>query len=161
MAIDWDKEKEDYLRELAVERFASARSMAEGITKKYKLPCSRNAVIGICHRIGIPLPNRPYGAGSPRAKKTNSTARRHDTVIPQPSAPKTMDGFSGIKVEMQKCAIGEGCKWPIGDVGQPDFHFCDEPRLDGKSYCPSHDALAHVKPNPKADRIVWRNQRMT
>jgi hypothetical protein len=38
----------------------------------------------------------------------------------------------------------EQCKWPIGNVGEPDFHFCPELRLEGKPYCPSHQKIAYV-----------------
>jgi hypothetical protein len=30
-----------------------------------------------------------------------------------------------------------GCRWPIGEVGAPDFHFCNAKRRKG-SYCAEH-----------------------
>lgn len=40
------------------------------------------------------------------------------------------------------------CRWPIGDPGRGNMHlqrFCAVPRVDGKPYCASHCAVAHVK----------------
>ncbi|GAB5470248.1 MAG: GcrA family cell cycle regulator [Rhodospirillales bacterium] len=36
------------------------------------------------------------------------------------------------------------CVWPIGDPGDPDFHFCEAESLPGKSYCAEHCAKAYV-----------------
>ncbi len=37
-----------------------------------------------------------------------------------------------------------GCRWPIGDPGQPDFRFCEAPAVVlGKPYCSPHCALAY------------------
>lgn len=33
------------------------------------------------------------------------------------------------------------CKFPIGDPGQPDFHFCPKRRVPGREYCAEHLAL--------------------
>jgi GcrA cell cycle regulator len=38
------------------------------------------------------------------------------------------------------------CCWPTGDVGAPDFRFCGDLALLGKSYCQRHHEMAWVKP---------------
>lgn len=43
--------------------------------------------------------------------------------------------------------VGE-CKWPIGEVGAPDFHFCCDAVLSGKVYCEKHCSVAYLS---KAD----------
>lgn len=37
------------------------------------------------------------------------------------------------------------CCWPEGHPGTKAFHFCEEPVLLGKPYCPEHCALAYRK----------------
>jgi GcrA cell cycle regulator len=36
------------------------------------------------------------------------------------------------------------CRFPIGVVGAPDFHFCCEPQDTGSSYCKTHRAICTV-----------------
>lgn len=37
----------------------------------------------------------------------------------------------------------EQCRWPIGDPGEPDFHFCNQEQIPGASYCEHHYRIAH------------------
>jgi hypothetical protein len=37
-----------------------------------------------------------------------------------------------------------GCRWPVGEVDEPDFHFCGAPRRSG-SYCPTHLSLSRKR----------------
>ena len=34
------------------------------------------------------------------------------------------------------------CQWPIGDPGDPEFHFCGKPALHGRPYCHEHCTAA-------------------
>jgi GcrA cell cycle regulator len=34
------------------------------------------------------------------------------------------------------------CRWPVGQPGEADFHFCCAPTVEGRSYCASHKAAA-------------------
>lgn len=36
------------------------------------------------------------------------------------------------------------CRWPIGDPGRADFHFCRERVVEGKSYCLEHCQRAYT-----------------
>lgn len=38
------------------------------------------------------------------------------------------------------------CRWPHGDPGKPNFHFCGGEALDGSSYCGVHHFVAHARP---------------
>jgi len=33
------------------------------------------------------------------------------------------------------------CRYPIGNVGEPEFRFCGEPKIEGSSYCAKHRAI--------------------
>jgi GcrA cell cycle regulator len=35
------------------------------------------------------------------------------------------------------------CMWPIGEPGEKDFRFCEEPAAFGKPYCPDHSKTAY------------------
>lgn len=37
-----------------------------------------------------------------------------------------------------------GCLWPIGDPGDPEFHFCGANTIAGKPYCAAHAARAYI-----------------
>jgi GcrA cell cycle regulator len=37
-----------------------------------------------------------------------------------------------------------GCKYPIGDLSDPDFRFCNALALPGKPYCDAHQRLCYV-----------------
>lgn len=37
------------------------------------------------------------------------------------------------------------CRFPIGIVGLPDFHFCHEVKDEGSSYCAHHRAICSIK----------------
>ena len=36
-----------------------------------------------------------------------------------------------------------GCKWPIGHPGDPDFYFCGKEVIPGKPYCGEHCLIAY------------------
>jgi GcrA cell cycle regulator len=37
------------------------------------------------------------------------------------------------------------CLWPVGDVSDPDFHFCANPIAVGRVYCQDHADLAYMR----------------
>ena len=39
----------------------------------------------------------------------------------------------------------KGCRWPFGDPGNEDFHFCSATQVPGKPYCLEHCMLAYRK----------------
>lgn len=39
----------------------------------------------------------------------------------------------------------KGCRWPFGDPGHEDFHFCGAVQVPGKPYCLEHCMLAYRK----------------
>ncbi len=82
-----------------------------------RLGITKNAVIGKVHRLGLPQ-RRP----SPKP--------REEDVVHY----LRLDGLShGM------------CSWPIGEPGDPQFHFCGEPAVEGKPYCRKHCAVAYIK----------------
>jgi GcrA cell cycle regulator len=94
-----------------------------------QLGVSKNAVIGKAHRMN--LANRP----SPIKK----------SEAPQPAVAKP------VVVPETRPTGGLQCRWPIGDPGEPGFHFCDAQAVPGKPYCAEHYARAYI-PNRPRDR---------
>jgi GcrA cell cycle regulator len=108
-----------------------------------RLGVSKNAVIGKAHRLKLPARPSPIRAERavprlrPPAPKAVSKPRPALEVVPRP-APKP------VSRPARRRSGGPSCLWPIGDPGQPDFHFCGEPPVPGKPYCDSHCAKAYV-----------------
>lgn len=42
------------------------------------------------------------------------------------------------------------CKWPLGDPGEPGFHFCGRRAQTGMPYCQDHARIAYQAATPKA-----------
>lgn len=38
------------------------------------------------------------------------------------------------------------CRWPIGDPGEPGFHFCGAACPEHKPYCAEHTMIARREP---------------
>jgi GcrA cell cycle regulator len=41
------------------------------------------------------------------------------------------------------------CRWPLGDPREPDFHFCGQPRVEGRPYCELHCRAAFMPPRSR------------
>jgi GcrA cell cycle regulator len=116
---------------------------------------SASAVIGKIHR--LKLPARMTGARSP-----NRVAPRPVRIEPsKPSVPAAENEpdereTPDVPVEEPIAIVGargavaallalrsHHCKFPIGDPGSPDFHFCAALRAhENTPYCPKHLKLA-------------------
>jgi GcrA cell cycle regulator len=124
--------------------------------------CTRNAVIGKVHRIGLPGRAQP----APRHRKTIlkpgnrpipptvMPLRRaiRPSVAPLKRLPMSVyiwpvdpgDQPRGAGEAVLSLRRGE-CHWPVGNPNDTDFHFCC--RLisdDSRSYCEGHSRMAHA-----------------
>lgn len=143
--------------ELLVTLWADGLSAAE-IAKQLG-GVSRNAVIGIVHRRGLP---KRMGASSPTAAAKAGAARRistprslkiagRGTVFVQAEAPPPRavvpfrDEPPGLRDVMSVRAFE--CRWPIGDPGDDGFTLCGQSAAG--PYCAHHKAFAYqpLKPN--------------
>ncbi len=88
---------------------------------------TKNAVIGKANRLKLSARPSPVKCAVHPRKK-----RGPDHPIAAPSGP--------------------ACQWPDGHPGAPSFHFCGDPVVSGKPYCPEHCARAYVKPKPMQAR---------
>ncbi|WP_343559300.1 GcrA family cell cycle regulator [Kiloniella sp. b19] len=84
-------------------------------------------------------------------KKAAATAGRSDAARKTDSKKENQEAieaadrrlFSGATAAPRK-SRGPKCLWPIGDPGDPDFHFCEAPAVHGKPYCAEHCARAYI-----------------
>ncbi|MYZ49251.1 GcrA family cell cycle regulator [Propylenella binzhouense] len=160
--MSWTDERVELLKRLWQEgRSASqiAAELAGGAT--------RNAVIGKIHRLGL------SGRGQPT---TTTKRQRRTTQVPAPAArkhttPATVGALAlsplhapaPVPLAERKHALvvpiakrlpiekltEQTCKWPIGDPGHADFHFCGHQSLEGLPYCEYHAGIAYQTPDPR------------
>jgi len=121
---------------------------------------TRSAVLGKVRRRKLPfrvtLKRLPGGfPAKPKERKPRKfymSARRRAAVhvdasipLPKPEPVKLQDDIwsplPGARPATMDALGKDMCRWPIGE-GRP-FLFCGCEVIDGRSYCPSHDAKAN------------------
>jgi GcrA cell cycle regulator len=131
--------------------------------------CSRSAVLGKVHRLGLQkrrdafqVPPRPKAVIDEDRRLTQIFRRQEKArrqrerreAIPFEAQP----ALEPVPLESRPCSLldltRETCRFPIGDPGDPDFHFCGSQPLGGLPYCTHHDRLAH-KPAPNRVRAPF------
>ncbi len=139
----WTEDRVEQLKKLWAEGLSAsqiARTMGE---------VTRNAVIGKVHRLGL----------SGRAT-TSRAERPRRATIPKP-LPKPIIHEPENVVEA-KLDNGEFatvltlnqnmCRWPIGDPGSTDFHFCGQSTEGPSPYCSAHGRMAYQPAQARRDR---------
>lgn len=131
---------------------------------------SKNSVIGEANRLGLP---RQIATPHPltdeeRARRVRVRHNSPRRPAPIPMGVPTLVPLVSVKDEatvsfepspppeaepvVEPELSDHPCCWPFGDPGERGFRFCDAPTQPGKSYCPSHMALAH---QPKRRTPGW------
>lgn len=160
--MSWTDERVEMLKKLWAEGL-SASQIAGKLGN-----VTRNAVIGKVHRLGL----------SGRMKTARTTPARPRRQPRQPSAPRrpTVVGNTALKPQVDAVAeptprprtavieelvippserltilqlTESTCKWPIGDPGESEFHFCGRSSDPAKPYCEHHAGVAY---QPASDR---------
>ena len=123
---------------------------------------TRNAVLGKAHRLGIA--NRQLVKSKHANRAT--TARKRKKPRPKPTVERKVNAIAiepfvpraeTYTVPLEKRVGVQGleddqCRWPIGDPQDDDFHFCDQKKMLGSSYCEHHHRVATEPPRPRARR---------
>lgn len=130
-----------------------------------RLGCTRNAVIGKIHRLGLQYfgtdqsgqARRLAGKGkikkvkaaninTPPPKRTSTFAFGAPPDVPaEPYVPS--DEELVVPINERKSLMDlepNDCRWPIGDPQHADFHFCGREKIPGVSYCAHHARKAFV-----------------
>ena len=95
---------------------------AREIAEKLGEGITRNAVIGKANRLGLTKDLKPKS-------------------IDKNTPNDTSDKMFHLKIK--------GCRWPFGDPGTDEFHFCGALQEIGKPYCTDHCMLAYRKKEVK------------
>lgn len=131
----WTEDRVELLTKLWAEGLSAsqiARTLGE---------VTRNAVIGKVHRLGL------SGRATPsRAERPRVTIRRKPVisrpVMVEPEIIKEEvleDGAWATVMTLTE----RMCKWPIGDPGTQEFHFCGRSAETSAPYCEAHVRLAY------------------
>ena len=155
----WTEERVEILKRLWAEGLSASQiaNRLGGVT--------RNAVIGKVHRLGLSGRATTSRAKAPRprrrlAHKSDRPSRpslpTHGAVALKPiydEEPDTIVELAPAPVEELVIPISERttiislkesmCRWPIGDPGDKDFHFCGRHSPPGTPYCEHHARVAY------------------
>ena len=130
----WTTQRVEQLRGLA----------ADGLTSNEIsriMGCSRGAVIGKQQREGIVLRGRSLFGVSP-----GSPWRDPAQVLPVAER----SGVSNAMVALHPTH----CRWPVGFVESPDFHYCSRRRVSfERPYCEEHQTAARSTAMSNPHRI--------
>ncbi|HUE45591.1 MAG TPA: GcrA family cell cycle regulator [Aestuariivirgaceae bacterium] len=149
--MNWTEERVALLRRLWTEDFSASRIAAElgGV--------SRSAVIGKMHRLGLCGRGQPTVSAKRQSKPRLPRSERQacltvgNTALkmrPEMLEEAQFQPSESIVVPIaRKLTIDKltehTCKWPIGDPGHQEFHFCGHDSLDAMPYCRYHARLAY------------------
>lgn len=170
--MTWTDERVELLKRLWSEGLSASQIAGElgGIT--------RNAVIGKVHRLSLSGRARPASDSPARPRKPMVGARPASNARPAPRpgiagntalkfAPQTApeprreprpastEVVVPISLRASLLTLTETtCKWPIGDPGVADFHFCGHRSKSGMPYCEYHARIAYQPVNDRRQRRV-------
>jgi GcrA cell cycle regulator len=156
IACGWTDERVDLLKKLWADGLSCSQIAGRlgGFT--------RNAVIGKVHRLG--LSGRATTERKPRVRI--ATPRKPRAPRPRcathPLLGEELDQPLAIAAitapDMRPCGLLEldsgRCHFPIGDPGDPDFHFCGGGALPARPYCAFHWRLSHTEATGPQSRAI-------
>jgi GcrA cell cycle regulator len=128
----------------------SCTIISRELNTEFNTTFTRNAVIGKVDRLNLPKRESKIRALSPACIR-----RRHDPKFrkPKAKAPTKPSYYqvqaqldSEIPQEQRKTFLELGkhnCRWPVGQVGHPDFFFCGGQAAPKQSYCAGHCVRAY------------------
>jgi GcrA cell cycle regulator len=165
-----DEEKEFILSKTAF----SATQITEMYFEKYNRTITRNAVIGVVHRLGQrlkgrqsngsvikPIKKRKLKAPSyPHAVNFTNPLKSTANVPAERLAPKAMPkevidpNRPPLHISFMELTT-HNCHWPFG---ADNFTYCGHPAKPGEPYCAVHcnarrDKIYHRKPSPGKRKV--------
>ena len=150
----WTEERVEILKKLWQDGHSASQIAAElgGVT--------RNAVIGKVHRLGLSGRGQPTstikrqrrarrapsgGGRSRRILSIGATALKADYALAVAHELRPLDDI--VVPIAKRLSIDrlteKTCKWPNGDPGDEDFHFCGHDSLENGPYCEYHARVAY------------------
>ena len=155
--MSWTDDRVELLKKLWQEGLSASQIAAElgGIT--------RNAVIGKVHRLGLSGRGQPTSSIKRQRRAHAPAIRRPRHVSIGNLALQThLEAYSEAEIRPRRDVVvpiakrlsiymltERTCKWPIGDPGTEDFHFCGNDSLESGPYCEYHAGVAYQAPEPR------------
>jgi len=153
--MGWTDERVELLKKLWAEGLSASQIAGRlgGVT--------RNAVIGKVHRLGLSGRATSSRSSSPRPRRTHVPRQHRTTSLlfgtrgnvalkPQFEAeeeplPATLEELVIPLAERASILTLKEpmCRWPIGDPGEADFHFCGRKKHGSLPYCEHHARMAY------------------
>lgn len=106
---------------------------------------SRSAVTRMCDRMGLGSPPRPAAEPQKRPKKRDRVSKlpaANPTLGFPRDAPPTATLVSERRLHLTELVVGV-CRWPVGQIGDPEFYYCGADAAKPSSYCPQHHQIAY------------------
>ena len=138
---------------------AGDRRVPFGVAIVLRLLAAGVVTITQVEQVAVSTPAQTNGGGAPL---------RIEPTSEQPAlAPAEGAAFAdpGPTTAEKVCKLTpEACRWPCGDPGHPNFHFCSRP-IAKESYCEHHLGVAYMAPpksrspftlQPASKKIVTR-----
>jgi len=162
--MTWTDERVELLKKLWSEGLSASQIANElgGVT--------RNAVIGKVHRLSLSGRAKPAGSSVPRPRRvrqagpTRSSSMRMLTqgnvalkmraeAVPEPRRIPLEEIVVPIALRASILTLTDTtCKWPIGEPGTEDFHFCGHNPRGGSPYCEYHSRVAYQTVDRRRER---------
>ena len=154
--MSWTDERVELLKKLWIDGLSASQIAAElgGVT--------RNAVIGKVHRLGLSGRGQPTSSIKRQRRTHSSGIRRVRQMISVGNLALKADAMAEAELQPRRNVVvpiprklsifqltERTCKWPIGDPGQEDFHFCGHDSLENLPYCEYHAGVAYQAPDPR------------
>ncbi|XSG83500.1 MAG: GcrA family cell cycle regulator [Methyloligella sp. ZOD6] len=162
----WNEERVELLKKLWADGLSASQIAGRlgGVT--------RNAVIGKVHRLGLSARATTTRSSAPRIRRTpvrrqpkqNNVvyATRGATALkpefeeePETVAPPQPVEELVIPLHERATILSlkeSMCRWPIGDPGDEDFHFCGRKSSTGMPYCDYHARMAYQPVQRRRDK---------
>lgn len=127
MTTDWTQDDITFLRKNIGKMTYREIGVALGRTK--------SAIIGKADRLGLRGEAVRIAANKRRARPERRVKQRKGNA---PIFKKPKKARAALVVATEYTLGRHQCSWPIGDPKEAGFHFCGQPAVHGKSYCPPH-----------------------
>lgn len=154
--MSWTDERVELLKKLWTDGLSASQIAAElgGVT--------RNAVIGKVHRLGLSGRGQPTSSIKRQRRTHSSGIRRVRQMISVGNLALKADAMAEAELQPRRNVVvpiprklsifqltERTCKWPLGDPGHEDFHFCGHDSLENLPYCEYHAGVAYQAPDPR------------
>jgi GcrA cell cycle regulator len=118
---------------------------AADISKRLGPGCTKNAVVGKVHRLGLKLRASPIRRRGKAEEPTGVPEHLRHTPLGREMRRK---GFVPGTVTLNQLELSD-CRYPTNEAAHGEAHlFCGLPALPGKPYCETHAARCYVPNRP-------------